>query len=401
MSLRILVALGAASCHYNSVAHCRSQSSEKCLAEHKVTKGPRQTMVEWELICGVEDETCWKVEHGLRLMSIFMDNVILFKEPLLIKVNYEYICNFIFFHREVASCTPSHLIQANENNLTLLYPQALHKQKHGKEPSHQTYDMTISFDAHFNFYFPMDHHSTQSSCRFDFMETLTHEVLHGLGVYSSLQKLASDLVAPIQATNKHFTGKETVYKEYLIFSLFDIHIIVDIKNTSLAYFAEHLRDLGPITLKPHESLKSRIFSFPHHVLLKKLAKSSKDSLSFQTLKGDKIKLNPSSFFSFNTPDHLDSSMYAYTRDEAMIPHTLPGIGLHDLFNCEKNWITSPFGPDTLEVLATLGYIINPSPMYEDSLEFYYAKQNKLPRDLTSSLFFRASPLKYFCFDILF
>ncbi|KAJ9052522.1 hypothetical protein DSO57_1033295 [Entomophthora muscae] len=49
----------------------------------------------------------------------------------------------------------------------------------------------------------------------------------------------------------------------------------------------------------------------------------------------------------------------------MIADTGLDKGIHNMEFSE--WPTSPFGPLTLEILETMGYQLNPKPLYEDSL----------------------------------
>ncbi|KAJ9051519.1 hypothetical protein DSO57_1003870 [Entomophthora muscae] len=297
---------------------------------------------------------------------------------------------------------PSIIFQDSETNLTLIYPQALHKQKFGnKKMNLKTDDMVIKFDAHFNFYFPMDYHKDQSPCGFDFMKILTHEVLHGLGVYSSLKELNPHLISPQQAIRNIKARNVTVYENDFLITLFDRNVVAGKTNLSFVSFAKQLRDFGPIVTDDNQDLELIIYNYPHHRVLKGLYEASKNQLYFRTLTNQKVPLVPSSFFSFKPPSHLDESTYANTKDESMVAGSFSGTGLHELFNRDERWTTSPFGPAALEILATLGYKLNPNPSYEDSLQSFYAQYRKLPHDQTDSFLFRISPWKYFCLHMVF
>ncbi|KAJ9078014.1 hypothetical protein DSO57_1011061 [Entomophthora muscae] len=59
-------------------------------------------------------------------------------------------------------------------------------------------------------------------------------------------------------------------------------------------------------------------------------------------------------------------MYKRTLETLMTADAGHPEGVHKLK--DDKWLTSPFGPLTLEVLATLGYQLNPNPLYENSLQ---------------------------------
>ncbi|KAJ9070217.1 hypothetical protein DSO57_1010702 [Entomophthora muscae] len=88
-------------------------------------------------------------------------------------------------------------------------------------------------------------------------------------------------------------------------------------------------------------------------------------LYFKTLKGNEVLLDTNGKYnSGKSISHLDLANKA-TREALMVKNTGLAKGIHNMeFD---GWLTSPFGPLTLEILETMGYQLNPKPLYENSL----------------------------------
>ncbi|KAJ9086928.1 hypothetical protein DSO57_1038489 [Entomophthora muscae] len=375
-------------------------NSTSRLAKRDSRIASEQGRVEWILECTAEKHTCKKVTDAVRLMSRFIENAIIL-EPITIKLKFEKICDsYVGRCERMAMCEPSQLIRVNEENLTFLYPQALYKQSDHNEVHYlKDYDMLITFDAYYDYYFPDDYPNTQGMCEMDFMQALTHEVLHGLGFASSFHALTSDIFSPIPHVRKAMSSKEESKVNFL-FTEFDKHIVIEKNSKSLKHYAAKLRDLGPIHFKPGQDYKNLIQNQPHYKIFKELSSSSNHDY-FNASNNIKVYLKTSSVFSSMSLSHIDSSTYKNTRDETMMAKSGSGVGLHDLFHDDAKWLTSPFGPKTLAILATLGYRINPNPDYERSMESHYASFFDLPHDKTNSFFFRWLSHFYFCRKTMF
>ncbi|KAJ9090022.1 hypothetical protein DSO57_1006724 [Entomophthora muscae] len=365
------------------------------LAKRDSRIASEQGRVEWILECTVEKHTCKKVTDAVRLMSRFIENVIIL-EPITIKLKFEKICDlYVGKFKMIAVCETSHLVRVNENQQTP-YPQALYKQNdHNEQHYLKDYDMLITFD---DYYFPNDYPNTQGMCELDFMLILTHEVLYGLGFASSLHALTSDIFSPIPKVRR-IMSSETELMVSFLFTEFDNHILNEKNSKPLKHYAAKLRDLGPIHFKPGQDYKNLIQNQPHYKIFKELSSSSNHDY-FNASNNIKVYLKTSSVFSSMSLSHIDSSTYKNTRDETMMAKSGSGVGLLDLFHDDAKWLTSPFGPKTLAILSTLGYRINPNPDYERSMESHYASFFDLPHDKTNS-FFRWLSHFYICRKTIF
>ncbi|KAJ9078998.1 hypothetical protein DSO57_1001221 [Entomophthora muscae] len=369
------------------------------LAKRDSRIASEQGGVEWILECTVEKHTCEKVTGAVRLMSRFIENAIIL-EPIIIKLKFEKICDSYVGRCEmIAMCKTSHLIRVNEENQQTLYPQALYKQNdHNEQHYLKDYDMLITFDAYYDYYFPNDYPNTQGICEMDFMQILTHEVLHGLGFASSLHALTSDIFSPIPRVRRVMSSETELMVSFL-FTEFDNHILNEKNSKPLKHYAAMLRELGPIYFKPGQDYKTLTQNQPHYKIFKELS-SIFTHAYFNASSNIKVYLKTPSIFSSMSLSHIDSSTYKNTRDETMMAKSGSGVGLHDLFHDDAKWLTSPFGPKTLAILATLGYRINPSPDYERSMESHYASFFDLPHDKTNS-FFRWLSHFYICRKTIF
>ncbi|KAJ9078997.1 hypothetical protein DSO57_1001210 [Entomophthora muscae] len=350
--------------------------------------------VEWELNCSDKAGRCDKVKHALELMAQSMENALVLKR-IRIQLNFKSLSSSLnIFNKQLSKRQQYNLINVTDSQGSFLYPQALFKQEKRKEtPTLNPFDIVIEIDAEFSFYFPMDYSEKQKTCEFDFMAILTHEVLHGLGFQSSLHKSNEGLYIPHKVTSTYKSGK---IKTEFLFTVFDKHIVFESNMTPFSHYANQLRSLGPI----NSSTKDKRIGNPHLKVFKTLTALIRNNYYFNTSSHQQLKLKGYSILSDLDLSHLDSSFYKQ-QDEAIIPDFWPKEGLYNLFNSQNKWLTSPFGPNSLAILATLGYKINPTPNYEHSLEHFYAKLHPLPANPTETSLFRFNPSIALCASLFF
>ncbi|KAJ9078994.1 hypothetical protein DSO57_1001207 [Entomophthora muscae] len=338
--------------------------------------------VEWDVTCRAEEETCTKVNHALELMSSAMENALALK-PIRIQLGFENTCSswFLCSTGKLSTCKASTLIHSGEGKQSCIYPPALYKQKHHDQQVFPDYDMFIKINAQHRYYFPSDYPSTQEACQYDFMYILTHQVLYGLGISSSYFNLIPSFYKPARYQSKY----------NLWFTKFDKHIKIPPKDIGLIDYA---RDSANQEAMPQNNVSSHRHS--DYTPFTSLAQLSKHGLYFKTSTNRRISLKPSLPDAKLSPTHILPNMYENTRDESLVTEIQPAVAIHDLFSSQEQWITSPFGPGTLDILATLGYTINPTPQYNNSMESYYLKDATFPLNRDKAPRFAFSIAKYFC-----
>ncbi|KAJ9056064.1 hypothetical protein DSO57_1036920 [Entomophthora muscae] len=116
-------------------------------------------------------------------------------------------------------------------------------------------------------------------------------------------------------------------------------------------------------LEPHVSITTEIENLA----------SNRHALYFKLANGTQIFLETSRRYAEgNSITHLDFA-YRTTQDELMVRSAKVGDGVHRRAH-DKSWVTSPYGPDTLAILETMGYKLKTDASFENSLGGYMASK---------------------------
>ncbi|KAJ9080862.1 hypothetical protein DSO57_1020460 [Entomophthora muscae] len=248
--------------------------------------------------------------------------------------------------------------------------------------------MYITINSNYDFYFPRDYSTTMAHSKMAFVDVLAHEVNHGLGFASTLEKRTKDLVMPFPQFWESVTStpKNTSIRFY--FSAYDQHISSKSQGTSFIDYAKALAKLKAKNVQ-YKDFKANIKGYPHHEIFKNLsaAVNLDQDLYFTTHSNTNVTLECSLFRRGGTLHHLDSATYHNTQDVIMHPNQKKGEGVHKIYDRTNIWITAPYGRDTLQVLSTLGYTLNPNPVHEDSLEHFYLQFHPEPFLFRAKKFF--------------
>lgn len=330
--------------------------------------------VKWTLVCDPLTQPCDKVEHALLLMATNLENVIYLNE-IHIHITYDSFCKTTFgCGSSVAGfCKPSQLISVNEEGVSVMYPQALFKQKPRQETVQlEPYDMYVNINSLKNFHFPMDYPSSIGLFQVSFIDVLVHEVNHGLGFFGSLFERKPRLVTPTPRvwTSTTPTGKETNIKFY--FTAYDKRIYTKSQKTSFVAYAKALESLDAKGVS-YDDLMANIEAYPHYPIFRNLSKvvDKDQDLYFHTQINVNATLESSLFRKGGDLSHLDSETYKGTRDAVMRPKVSTWAGIHDVYDYHDLWIRAPYGEVTLQILSTLGYRLSSGPYHEASLEGYF------------------------------
>ncbi|KAJ9074249.1 hypothetical protein DSO57_1008513 [Entomophthora muscae] len=288
-----------------------------------------------------------KARHAVKLAAELMENVIAFNSQIKIKLDYILLCE------GKENCRPKYFGEATasysyfvlENEQFKLYPLALLKQYPEFINMNHTrmsdIDVKIRITLDTEPYFPSDYPTKISRNQFDFIDTLLHEVVHGLGMQSKLWLHTIDY--------EQFTGQLPNF--IVVPPPFDLHVYDTHTNQTVG---TSLSNLAPL------STPNRRQKFDH--LLSAFQGGRR--LYFRSIRGKNITLDPQYVLSHVAPE------YSKTLDELMTSFGMVGSSFTDFIFKFPNWHTSPFGPATLDILATIGYQLKVPDPYK-SLQYYY------------------------------
>lgn len=314
--------------------------------------------IEWALSCRAPTETCANVERALLQTSGFIENALAL-EPIRISVKFEPFCDTptcVIVYGGL--CRPSQMIPV-AGPQTLLYPQALFKQEPRKEtPVLDPFDMYIQLNADVSFVFLDDYPMEMEPHHISFMDTLFHEVNHGLGFYSCMETATSRLLSKAKLLQPIDTVE--ILRN---FSIYDKSIAVKASGTPL---------LDLVQPRAQGDQKS-----PNQVLDDVAAAiRTPGQLYFAIPGGGRVVLDGAKFGTGQGLSHLDATEYRGTLDMIMRSERKGGVCISQKFRRDVPWDKSPYSRNTLQILKTLGYKLNDGSKYENSMQFYYFQRVK-------------------------
>ncbi|KAJ9086332.1 hypothetical protein DSO57_1005039 [Entomophthora muscae] len=188
-----------------------------------------------------------------------------------------------------------------------------------------------------------------------------------LNTYSNDEKLFNNSCnanpAPAYKISPGYYGNTIGIKFFA--NSFERHIYTR-KGEKLTSFVERLNNRNHIPRGDVTCKKPQLTDYHLDITnkIETLATTSEE-LYFKTLYRNNVILRTSGKYQHGKSiSHLDMR-YKETKETLMTEDGSLYYGVHDLeFD---GWRTSPFGPLTLVVLATMGYQPNPNPLFENSL----------------------------------
>ncbi|KAJ9073846.1 hypothetical protein DSO57_1012176 [Entomophthora muscae] len=373
--------------------------SEPCNQRHLVRRDEEGDVVQgvgskvrWVLECDLEryGGRCGKIKNALVLMARFLENVFVIKH-LNIKATFMSFCEKkkICNTGNLGLSTSSRFIRISEDNVNIFYPQPLFNHKFPTEAKNQQpFDMYVDLNSDADFYFPDDYFREQRSTQPAFMDTLVHEVNHGLGFLSSLKCRIPRVVIPLYSTITRITTNAsgiTSTKQLLFaFNAFDKHILVSDANKTIFEYAKEVNRLGPLDVVGETSTAELLTTCPHRKVFDEITRfaDTPQNFVFQTSNNISVPLETRILSRGFAPSHMDNETYVNSKDSTMRAKRNQGTGIHNMFNKTQKWITSPYGPDIQAVFTTLGYSLNPEPKYENSMEYHYFLHHLKPQTST-------------------
>ncbi|ORX81009.1 hypothetical protein BCR32DRAFT_293512 [Anaeromyces robustus] len=198
-------------------------------------------------------ENCEKIHDNLNDIGISLSKQIIIEEPINILVKSISFCNKLGKDcgsiKNFATSTPTafYSIIDTTNDTPYLYPQALVKQLDlNGSIEFLKYDMIITINSDINYWFWSDKNEIGSE-QIDFQHTVTHKMLHGLGIISGLsQSFKKDQSSIFNVISHHKDHPYLLpYIYYGVVGNFDSPIIKDI--LPLFVFDKYLKIIDPYT----------------------------------------------------------------------------------------------------------------------------------------------------------
>ncbi|KAJ9063188.1 hypothetical protein DSO57_1002488 [Entomophthora muscae] len=321
---------------------------------------PAGFMVTATVIC--EGDVCDHVRASTQLAMQFITNVIAFKKVVDLHVVYQPCYGVGCNPSKPAVCSTKIDTLADENGHEQLFPRALSKQL-GLEIPYQPIDVKISFNS---LLFPSEASKWQAD-QIRFLCLLNHEIIHGLGLVSSYLPDVRGFLHPQMypsLVNDNFVTK-------FYDTPFDSHTHLLPKMT-LTNFTKTLNELPYIPfLKSQNATALR--QTKHYSLFR----------LFNNLLTRHRSDQPVYFNASNQVIQLDTSLSPFQPGvslvhllnpqpfDTLMSHSTDYSHFKDLLRDSPDWAQSPYGPQTLAILETLGYTINPNPNLTLSMSHYY------------------------------
>lgn len=136
----------------------------------------------------VSASNCANANKGFQLAKKFIEDVLLLEVPVILNATFTSFCSTL------QQCNSAIIGQAgpkrtfrlvDTDNVERLYPQALVKQfQFTNDIPFDSYDITALFNADISWWYPYDS-STSITNSEDFVSTIAHEIVHGLGFMSA------------------------------------------------------------------------------------------------------------------------------------------------------------------------------------------------------------------------
>ncbi|KAJ9063771.1 hypothetical protein DSO57_1027810 [Entomophthora muscae] len=305
--------------------------------------------VQFDFVCTISDQTCGQVKNVLIAAGESLDNVIEIKKPIVISVKYYDFCDGnTTCQSSIVGSTHASEMQLGSKYNDYNYPQALVKQlspREIKSGSYGLYDMEISLNARMKF--QMVGKVKHASNEISLLDTVSHEMLHGLGFIAPFMPLSSEqnLILPISKFNRKGCIKFTQ-------SIFGSRLYIQKTNTPLSFFIDKLN-----TPSSNITNQTAFLKPPYIETIKELSTNltTDGSIYFLTTNDNRVIMETGykNYQSGSSIVHLDGA-YWNTNESIMIANAMHGKGKESLARY-IGWYTAPYGPITLEILATLGY----------------------------------------------
>ncbi|KXN70829.1 hypothetical protein CONCODRAFT_6533 [Conidiobolus coronatus NRRL 28638] len=344
-------------------------TNNKSLQEYFTTNPDKtDSKVVIRLDCNADKKVCGKVRDAFNKAKLILEDIIEFKEPIIIDAKFRSECEGRIEcieeeEREgliLGAATPGGFVSlVDKDGVNRLFPKALAKQLDLDGPLYLDsgdFDILAEFNSDADWWFDGD--AKMTSSQYDFFSTIAHELIHGLGFASSLNTyLDSDpsIISPCML-EKFDSDGETIFLPFVldrlivtskdkksIESLFTDYTKLSIKNSN--------NNEGKVKQHLKKSVSSTIEKFSNLT-------TTPESLSLLLANGETLVLNTkdSPFMPGTSVSHVADSKYTGTIEYLMVSR-FKGGDVFQLIDDNPDWDTYPYGPHLVEVLGEIGYTL--------------------------------------------
>ncbi|CAI2167408.1 3557_t:CDS:2 [Funneliformis geosporum] len=341
-------------------------------------------LIQVNLDCQLNDQVkCNKVENTFKLAGEIINYALVLNTPIIVNAIFRPLGN----PKVLGGAAASRLISIpdDEDNTERLYPQALVKQLGLQIPivKFASSDIIAQFNSLKDWYFPDDEGSIRPDQN-DILNTVLHELIHGLGFFSSWKNyLDEQLQSPTSGLTPIFSSGSNATSnlpfgsfEFTGFyeTIFDKFIMInnDGKQEKLSMLANELNQFsGKNKLFTHlSSFNDEFRNSPQYEAAKKMLSLSmvKNSLIFMPKGTTKINdglILETSLGTYATGSsivHVDYNKYSRDSDFLMIYNSVAGISMNDLIKKTGNRTGTAIGPKLLKALNSIGYTLADNPI---------------------------------------
>ncbi|KAJ9078694.1 hypothetical protein DSO57_1003965 [Entomophthora muscae] len=325
------------------------------------------------LTCETMDSNCRGIKHTFKLVTGFIENALLLKEQININAMYLWtIDGKPWESNSTAGYGSSSDYLDNHEGALYNYASAILKQRGVFNKHPRLDDIKMYINPATNFYFPSMFGKKQTSRQIGAIDVIGHELIHGMGFASFIDKEAdnSNLSPAIGVKESRKDGY--VEMDFSV-GVFDKFMYTE-EDESIAQLIKKMNQENQVLRK---YVDRSITLAPRHLkTMKKIETyATKPMGLYFKLGTEKVYLETRSntFGHEASLSHLDSS-YRTTDDMLMTRTSRVGHGVHERAS-NPSWPTSPFGSRTLGILETIGYRLNKNPSFEKSLGGFMAKRH--------------------------
>ncbi|KAI8140835.1 hypothetical protein BJV82DRAFT_542310 [Fennellomyces sp. T-0311] len=367
----------------HAIRTCPERSVERRAA-------PASEMLVIDFACiGSSDADCNKVASLLAKAGGYITSVLAFKTPVHVNASYLSFC------KDLGQCTKrdgtigtgqaypavSYLMQ--EGEATRMYPQALLKQYKNlpSDVDWYSYDMNAQFNSEIKWYFEDDSKPIAKD-ETDLLNTIIHELIHGLGFvsawsddtyerFSRYDPRAKKFLTPmpLNPPNELPEVSESMESDSGVqpfwgFVEFPFDKYLHVNNVPLTDVTAALNKWGDGNVM-FATIVDMVNAWDDDQVFRKRAE---DVYRAATQRGgitlvidnEAVLMMESSLDPFQDGSslaHVDRTAYVNTDEFLMIYNAQRGVSLSDMMHVYK---LGPLGPSLVQVMASMGYDIQPS-----------------------------------------
>ncbi|CAG8545151.1 2522_t:CDS:2, partial [Dentiscutata heterogama] len=339
--------------------------------------------------------TCDKAKNSFVRAGEIFSSVLILNTPIRINASLIPLAD----KTVLGSAAPARLIPLKcKDHKIRNFPQSLVKQfQLPTHPEYSSSDILAVFNSESEFYFEND--TTINSEQIGFLELITHEIVHGLGLVTNWKPLLNSNVTTELTPRLNLTTSDTDPTQPLIYygfieTIFD-QFLVTSEGNKFSNFTEQLNKFTPYGTKFQDQTAfiNAFINSPQYAIAQSVLNYSQTTNSMVFLANPHSELIwlETSVFPYSkgsSISHFSMAIYDNTTDFLMTYLQHPGRSFETAL--QENYATCIIGPKLLYLLETIGYATPSHPDPEKPSPIDHATKNQTTKSLnptspTSSL----------------